>query len=136
MTTSLMSTRGPKNPERSFGVSVGGAMCTFATVAAWRHHPFGAAIAGIAGAPVLVLGLTLPRLLAWPSALWWRLVHILGYVNSRVLLTVMFSAIIVPLNVFWRLTGNDPLGQRKGSDNGWSPYPQRYRDRRHYSRMY
>jgi hypothetical protein len=136
MTTSLTSTRGPKNPERSFGVSVGGALCLLAAVATWRHHSYGAAIAGMVGVPLLALGLTVPRALAWPSALWWRLVHVLGYVNSRILLTVMFSAIIVPLNAFWRLTGKDPLAQRKGSSSGWSPYPPRYRDRRHYSRMY
>jgi hypothetical protein len=136
MTTSLTAHRGPKNPERSFGVSVGGAMCAFAAVAAWRHHVYPAAITGITGVPLLTFGLTTPRLLAWPSKWWWRLVHVLGYVNSRILLTVMFSAIIVPLNAFWRLTGKDPLARRKESDNGWTPYPARYRDRRHYSRMY
>ena len=136
MSAGLTSNRGPKNPERSFGVSIGGAMCAFAALSVWRHHPYSAAISGSTGAPLLFFGLTMPRLLAWPSMWWWRLVHVLGYVNSRILLTVLFSAVIVPLNAIWRVIGKDPLARRRQTENGWSPYPARYRDRRHYSRMY
>jgi hypothetical protein len=91
---------------------------------------------GISGAALVVLGLLLPRSLAWPSRLWWRLVHILGYVNARVILTVLFAVLLVPLGLVWRMTGKDPLSRRRGASPGWSPYPARYRDPKHYSRMY
>ena len=43
---------------------------------------------------------------------------------------------LVPIGFIWRLTGKDPLARRRRTAPGWSPYPNRYRDRRHYLRMY
>jgi hypothetical protein len=36
----------------------------------------------------------------------------------------------------WRLTGRDPLARRRDKWPGWSPYPERYRNRKHYEQMY
>jgi hypothetical protein len=38
--------------------------------------------------------------------------------------------------LLWRLLGRDPLGKRRESWPGWTPYPQRYADRSHFTRMY
>ena len=67
-----MSSRGPTNPERSFGLSVGGVLCLIAAVLVWRGRIFGAELAGSVGVVLLVFGLVQPQLLKWPSALWWR----------------------------------------------------------------
>ena len=72
----------------------------------------------------------------WPNVWWWRFARVLGHFNARVLLTVMFVVVFVPLGLIWRLTGKDPLARRRTARPGWSPYPSRYRDRRHYQRMY
>ena len=56
--------------------------------------------------------------------------------DSLAWLTLLFSFIFVPLSIVWRLTGKDPLGRRRQQWPGWSPYPVRYRDRTHYTRMY
>ena len=94
-----------------------------------------AEIVGAIGSALVVLGAVAPSLLKGPRDWWWRVARIVGDFNARVLLTVMFVAVFVPLGVIWRLTGKDPLGRRKGSP-GWMPYPIRYRDRRHYLRMF
>ncbi len=60
----------------------------------------------------------------------------LGYVNARVLLTVLFSIVLVPISFVWRLTGRDPLGRSRRQFDGWTPYPARYRDRTHFERMF
>ena len=39
--------------------------------------------------------------------------RVLGYVNARILLTVLFSVLLVPLALVWRLTGKDPLARRQ-----------------------
>jgi hypothetical protein len=88
------------------------------------------------GAVLLFLGLVYPPLLKYPSAAWWRFAQVLGYVNARVLLTVLFAVVLVPLSLIWRLTGKDPLARRRSAWRGWSAYPARYRDKQHYSRMY
>jgi hypothetical protein len=131
-----MTRKGPAHPERSFGVSVGAVLALAAVYFWWRASPQAAAIAGGAGLALIGLGLTAPRALYWPSVVWWKLVLVLGYVNARIILTILFALLLVPLSLFWRLTGKDPLGRRRGSAAGWSPYPARYRDPKHYSRMY
>ena len=126
----------PPNPERSFGVSVGAVLCAIALVLAWRGRLTRAEWVGGVGAVLLVLGLVRPSLLAYPSAAWWAFAKALGYVNARVLLTVLFGVVLTPLGLIWRLTGKDPLARRRSQWNGWSEYPPRYRDRRHYERMF
>lgn len=131
-----MSSRGPANPERSFGLSVGAFLCLLAMVLLWRGRVTRAEVLGAIGAGLVVFGAVRPALLRWPSALWWRFARALGYVNARVLLTVLFVVVLVPLSLIWRLTGKDPLARRRTIWPGWSPYPSRYRDARHYLRMY
>jgi len=38
--------------------------------------------------------------------------------------------------LYRRVIGKDPLTRRRTQWPGWSPYPARYRDPKHYSRMY
>ena len=128
--------KGPTNSERSFGVSVGVVLCLIAAFLVWRGRIARAEVVGGVGAVLLVLGLVYPPLLKWPSAAWWRLAHVLAYVNARVLLTVLFAIVLVPISIVWRLTGTDPLTRRRSAWPGWSPHPARYRDKHHYSRMY
>jgi len=67
---------------------------------------------------------------------WWRGARVVGDFNARVLLTLMFVVVFVPLGLVWRLLGKDPLALRRRANRGWTAYPARYRDRQHYSRMY
>ena len=128
--------KGPTNSERSFGVSVGVVLCLIAAFLVWRGRIARAEVVGGIGSILLVVGLVYPPLLKWPSAAWWRLAHVLAYVNARVLLTVLFAIVLVPISIVWRLTGTDPLTRRRSAWPGWSPHPARYRDKHHYSRMY
>jgi hypothetical protein len=122
--------------ERSFGLSVGAVLCVIAAGLVWRGRPIRAEILGVTGAVLVLLGAVRPSLLKWPSAWWWRMARLLGHVNARVLLTLMFVTVFVPLGLIWRLTKHDPLARHRTRWPGWSPYPSRYRDRRHYLRMY
>ena len=122
--------------DRSFGISVGAVLCAIAAILAWRGRLSRAEVVGAVGVALLVAGLLAPRVLRWPSAIWWRLAGVLGYVNARILLTLLFVLVLVPVNLIWRLIGKDPLARRRDRWVGWTPYPVRYRDRRHYSRMF
>jgi len=128
--------KGPKNPERSFGVSVGAVLVVIALVLWWKGRIGRAEILGSVGGVLLLLGTVYPRLLKWPSAVWWRFAGVLAYVNARILLTVLFSVLLVPLSIVWRLTGKDPLARRRQKFEGWTLYPARYRDRTHFERMF
>jgi Saxitoxin biosynthesis operon protein SxtJ len=131
-----MTHKGPKNPERSFGLSVGAVLCAIAAVLLWRGRMARAEVVGAIGGALVIFGAAYPPLLKYPSAAWWRFSRALGYVNARILLTVLFVVVLIPISLFWRLVGKDPLNRRRSTYPGWSPYPVRYRDRQHYGRMY
>ena len=128
--------KGPANPERSFGLSVGTVLVAVAGYLLWRGRLFGAAVAGGIGAVLVVGGLVAPRLLKWPSALWWKLALALGYINARVILSIAFLVVLTPIGLIWRAIGRDPLARRRASWPGWTAYPSRYGDRSHFTRMY
>jgi hypothetical protein len=129
--------RSPRgNRERSFGLSVGGVLCVLAALLFWRHRPLRGEVLGAVGAVLVTLGAVAPGLLRWPSAAWWRFAGALGYINARLLLTVLFLVVLVPVGLIWRIMGKDPLARRRAAWQGWSPYPRRYRDHRHFERMY
>lgn len=131
-----MAHKGPANPEKSFGVSVGIVLCVIAAFLVWRGRIARAEVIGGIGAVLLVLGLVHPPLLKYPSAVWWRFSRALGYVNARVLLSIIFFLILTPLGLFWRLTGKDPLARRRRNWSGWAVYPARYKDAKHFDRMF
>jgi len=128
--------RALKNPERSFGISVGIVLCLIAALLLWRGHTGRAQLLAALGAALLICGLAYPPILRRPSAAWWRFSRALGNLNARVLLTLMFSLVFVPISLLWRLTGKDPLARRRERWDGWSRYPLRYRDKHHYTRMF
>ena len=131
-----MSAKGPTNPERSFGVSVGLVLCAIAAALWWRGHLTRAEVVGGIGVFLLSAGVVYAPILKYPSAAWWRLSRVLGYVNARVLLTLVFAVVLVPISLIWRLIRKDPLSRRRETWPGWSAYPARYRDRKHYDRMF
>jgi Saxitoxin biosynthesis operon protein SxtJ len=128
--------KGPKSPERSFGVSVGGVLIVIGAALVWRGRVTRAEIVGGVGGLLLILGLARPMLLTWPSKVWWRFAHALGYVNARIILTILFGLVLLPIGLVWRLVGRDPLGRRRAAWPGWHNYPARYRDHKHYERMF
>ena len=131
-----MAHRGPANPERSFGISVGGVLILIAAYQFWRGRILPAEILGGVGAVLVVLGYTAPMLLKWPSAVWWKFAMVLGYINARILLTVIFALVLTPIALAWRIVGRDPLSRKRRAWPGWSPHPARYEDTQHYKKMY
>ena len=67
---------------------------------------------GITG---FILGLTAPRLLHYPYEVWMALGRLLGWVNSRIILGLVYIIVLLPIAFVMRIFGYDPLRrQRKG----------------------
>jgi hypothetical protein len=128
--------KGPANPERAFGLSVGTVLLLIAAFLLWRERVLPAQIVGGIGAALVVLGYLRPMLLKYPSAAWWKFALVLAHVNARIILTLIFALVLTPIGLCWRLIGRDPLARRRRNWPGWSPYPARYRDTDHYKKMY
>ena len=65
------------------------------------------------GVPGFILGLTIPRLLHYPYKIWMALGHALGWVNSHIILGLVFIFVVQPIAFIMRLTGYDPLRRRR-----------------------
>ena len=59
--------------------------------------------------PFLILGLTKPSLLLYPYKFWMSIGHILGWINSRIILGLIFVIILLPLSFIMKVLGYDPL---------------------------
>ena len=67
------------------------------------------------GSPLLILGILAPRTLLYPYKFWMKLGLILGWINSRIILGIIFIFILEPISLVMRLFGYDPLKLKKGS---------------------
>ncbi|MCP9899003.1 hypothetical protein KBZ16_17440 [Vulcanococcus limneticus Candia 3B3] len=76
------------------------------------------------GIPGLILGLIAPGLLRQPYRAWMALGHALGWVNSHVILGLVFIVVLQPIAYVMRLFGHDPLRRKKNHGN------QSYREER------
>jgi hypothetical protein len=84
-------------------------------VAAWnlyRGRMNVVVVFGSTGAVLLVVGLLIPVAARAFHNGWMRFASALGYVNSRVLLTLMYYLVMTPYGFVSRLVGRDPLRRR------------------------
>lgn len=63
------------------------------------------------GLPLLILGLIKPNLLFYPYKAWILIGHILGWVNSHIILGLIFIVVLMPISFIMKLFGYDPLKQ-------------------------
>ena len=69
------------------------------------HKPWMAVVALIvAGA-----GLFVPLLAKWITIAWLKLAHVLGWINGRILLAVIFFLVLTPLALLRRAMKRDPM---------------------------
>ena len=59
--------------------------------------------------PSIILAISKPKLLLYPFKAWMKLGHILGWVNSRIILGLVFIIILQPIALIMRIYGHDPL---------------------------
>ena len=79
------------------------------------------------GIPGLILGLISPRLLHYPYKGWMVLGHALGWVNSHIILGLVFFVVLQPIAYTMRVTGYDPLRRRR---KGEATYRETRQDHR------
>ena len=63
--------------------------------------------------PSIILAFTKPILLLYPYRAWMKLGHILGWVNSRIILGLVFLIVLQPIALIMRILGHDSLRTKK-----------------------
>ena len=63
--------------------------------------------------PTFILAILKPKLLFHPYKAWMKLGHILGWINSRIILGLVFLIVLQPIALIMRFFGHDPLRIKK-----------------------
>ena len=79
----------------------------------------------------LIIGLTSPRLLYYPYKFWMKLALILGWINNRIILGLVYIIILLPIAFVMRLTGYDPLRRRRQGDKTYRENKQKHQTEKH-----
>ena len=86
-----------------------------ALLAAWNMHRHRLLLTEVLGGLALALSLLALISPSWTERFnrgWMALAAGLGFVNSRVLLSLMYYLVVTPIGVVLRLAGHDPLHRR------------------------
>ena len=125
-----------KRQLRSFGLIVGGG---FTVIGLWplvfrAESPRTWALA-VAAFPVIA-ALAAPATLRQPLRVWMAVGEVLGWINTRIILGIVYYLLIVPTGVVLRILGKDPM--RRRFDAGASTYriPRSGRPGSHMERQY
>lgn len=103
----------------------------------WRHHALRAQVLCGLGAYLLVLGLVAPRWAVPFHDAWMKLAHGLGWINSRLLLGILYYGVFTPLGRLLRLARRDPLHRRgPGAGSYWITRPKPRQDREQFERLF
>ena len=77
--------------------------------------------------PAGILGILRPGLLLYPYRAWMKLGHILGWVNSRIILGLVFLIVLQPIALIMRIFGHDPLRTKKNTHKSYREIKTNYK---------
>ena len=69
--------------------------------------------------PSFILSIGAPHMLSTPYQGWIRLGHAMGWLNSQIILGLVFVIVLQPIAAVMRLTGYDPLRRRPTSTKSY-----------------
>lgn len=103
----------------------------------YRQRLIVAEVLGGIGCLLLLSGLLLPSVARRFHIFWMKVAAILGYVNSRILLSLLFYGVITPYGLVSRLVGRDPLNRRgQGRSSYWIPRENSRQAKEQFERLF
>lgn len=101
----------PIRKNRQFGVTTG-AICILPCGYMYFQHQYLNLYLAIAGSLLLLFAWFFPQVLTFPRIIWEKSGHVLGIVNTYILLTLVCFLVIMPLGWLMRIAGKDLLGRK------------------------
>jgi hypothetical protein len=121
---------------RSFGLTVGG---IFTVIGIWPvifHHGNPRWWAIVVAGCLLIPAVVFPKSLFWIHKGWMAVGHVLGWINTRIILGVVFYVIVTPIGLVRRWLGKDPMGQHLRPDLDTYRVTRKSRPASHLTRQY
>lgn len=99
-----------KQQLRHFGLTIGLFLpLVFSLIWPWLHNTASPSWPLIIGSLGIAMGLIAPNQLQQPYKLWMLLGHGLGWINSHLILGLIYLLVVQPIAMIMRLLGHDPL---------------------------
>jgi hypothetical protein len=122
---------------RKTALLVAAALLVIATLNYYRGRTTVAAVAIGLCATLILIGLTMPPVARYFHIGWMKFAEALGYVNSRVLLTLVYYFVFTPYSLVSRLIGRDPLRRRgKPQESYWTERKVTRQSREQFERSF
>ena len=121
---------------RSFGLIVGVGFAVIGVGPMVFRHEGPRLWAFAIAAPLALLGLVAPSTLKYPYKAWMALGGALGYVNTRIILSVMYFTIFLPAGLVMRVLGKDPMRRKLDPKSETYRVSREARPREHMTRMF
>ncbi len=128
---------------RKFSVTVGGAFVVLWAVFAFViPYLFGKGgdypLLWQIGVALAILGMLVPPIVRPLYYAWMTMALALGFVMTRVLLTIFFFLILTPVALVFRLIGRDALQRKidRGAQSYWTPKQYLIKDRSRFEKFF
>jgi saxitoxin biosynthesis operon SxtJ-like protein len=115
-----------------FGITMAVAFAVIALLRLWRRGADEIAIAVFVVAAIFAVLTLAPSALAPIYRAWMKFAEALGWVNTRVLLILIFYLVVTPIGLIMRLFGRSPLPR----DSHWTEAPRNSYGDRHYEKQF
>lgn len=122
---------------REFAFVVGGVLCALGLLLWWRgkgSYPYFL----FPGLILVITGTIMPAILKPLQKAWMTLAILMGWVMTRILLSVLFYLTLTPIGLILRLTGKDLLDQKlePNKKSYWHIRPQNPRSPSDYEKQF
>jgi hypothetical protein len=130
---------GYKQNGRKFGFTMAGAFTVFALIFLYKQRMTVVMVLGSLAAFFLFFALVAPKLLEPVEKVWMAFARVLGAINTRIIMGILYFLFFVPLSLLFKVIGRDEMRRRRwssGAETNWDDYRPRQRDARHYENMF
>jgi hypothetical protein len=121
---------------RTFGLVLGALFVAFFGVLPLLRHRTTHIWSWVLAAVLCLMALIWPASLSYLHRVWTRLGLALGWVNTRVILTLLFTLTIVPVGLVMRLFGRDRMARKLDPEGTTYRVPSRRRPNKDMERPF
>lgn len=125
-----------KRTLRKFGMTMGIAFLVVSSLFFFRDKHIGAVYGLVVSCIFFIMGLISPALLRPVYITWMRFAFILGWVNTRVILVILFYLIFTPVGLVMRLFRIDLLERKNKEGTYWKDKEKVYFNPLNYERRF
>ncbi|MGI6457697.1 MAG: SxtJ family membrane protein [bacterium] len=124
---------------RKFGITMAFMLLLISGIAVWKENWTAATILWtIAGVGFLLPALVFPAGLRPVFRYWMKFAFVLGWINQRVILSLVYYLVFTPISLIQRMIGRDPLERKPDSNQKtyWVDRSQEEYNPKHFERQF